>query len=241
MGGRGGRRLLTIWIVLLANLQQTGWGTNRWREGEGAVVGHSSRHPSRRRLSHMGFTELRGGGTGGEREKDRNYRREGQWEKGGIRVKSTAASNRSMLFLSNQTKVWCKICPKMFFFLCADVCFEDYKASPLNSLQNIDIKIYITIFHITAIIVNVFFTLTKRKYRFVLSALYLYFKSACLTQSCLMHCSPNDFIICILSKREDNLFKILSCKFWNIIYIVKLSAIAKNWKLKFIISCVLFS
>lgn len=105
VGGRGGRRLLTIWIVLLANLQQTGWGTNRWREGEGAVVGHSSRHPSRRRLSHMGFTELRGGGTGGEREKDRSYRREEQWEKGGIQVKSTAASTRSMPFFSNRTSL----------------------------------------------------------------------------------------------------------------------------------------
>lgn len=34
-------------------------GTDRWRQGEGAVVGHWSRRPSRRRLSHMGFTERR--------------------------------------------------------------------------------------------------------------------------------------------------------------------------------------
>lgn len=53
-------------------------GTNRWREGEGTVVGHWSRHPSRQ-VSHMGFTELRGGGTDGEIERGRegieSYRR----------------------------------------------------------------------------------------------------------------------------------------------------------------------
>ena len=40
-------------------------GTDRWREGEGTVVGRW--HPSRQ-LSHMGFTELRDGGAYGEVE-----------------------------------------------------------------------------------------------------------------------------------------------------------------------------
>lgn len=44
-------------------------GTNRWREGEGTVVGRSSRHPSRQ-LSHMGFTEPRDGGDGRVRQRD---------------------------------------------------------------------------------------------------------------------------------------------------------------------------
>lgn len=45
-------------------------GINRWREGEGTVVGRSSSHPSRQ-LSHMGFTEPKDGGrTVRERDKD---------------------------------------------------------------------------------------------------------------------------------------------------------------------------
>lgn len=50
-------------------------GTNRWREGEGTVVGRSSRHPSRQ-LSHMGFTEPRWRGRTGEIERETEVERD---------------------------------------------------------------------------------------------------------------------------------------------------------------------